>query len=102
MATSLVTGGAGFIGSHIVDALLARGDEVRVLDNLSTGKLENLAHVKQKIDFIQADLTDAAAVAKAVQGVDCIFHKRHWPPSRAASNARWIPTPPAPPARWCC
>ena len=75
MAISLVTGGAGFIGSHIVDALFARGDEVRVLDNLCSGRVENLAHVKNKIDFIQAELTDAVAVAKAVQGVDCIFHE---------------------------
>ncbi len=75
MPLSLVSGGAGFIGSHIVDALLGAATKCRVLDNLSTGKLENLAHVKQKIDFIQADLTDAAAVAKAVQGVDCIFHE---------------------------
>lgn len=75
MSLILVTGGAGFIGSHLVDALLARGDEVRVLDNLCSGRTVNLAHAQNKIDFIEADLTDAAAVAKAVQGVDCIFHE---------------------------
>ena len=75
MQTILVTGGAGFIGSHIVDANLARGHKVRVLDNLSTGRIENLAHVKNKIEFIQADLCDAAAMTRAVAGVDCIFHQ---------------------------
>jgi UDP-glucose 4-epimerase len=71
----LVTGGAGFIGSHIVDALVARGDQVRVLDNLSTGNMANLAAVKDKIDFIQADLCDEAAVKRAVAGIDTIFHE---------------------------
>jgi UDP-N-acetylglucosamine/UDP-N-acetyl-alpha-D-glucosaminouronate 4-epimerase len=75
MRKVLVTGGAGFIGSHIVDALVRRGDRVRVLDNLSTGNLTNLAEVRDRIEFIQADLNDAAAVARAVEGVDCIFHE---------------------------
>lgn len=71
----LVTGGAGFIGSHITDALVGRGDRVRVLDNLSTGKLSNLAAVRDRIEFIEADLNDEAAVTRAVAGVDCIFHE---------------------------
>jgi UDP-glucose 4-epimerase len=75
MRKFLVTGGAGFIGSHIVDALVRRGDRVRVLDNLSTGNLANFADVRDRIEFIQADLNDAAAVARAVEGVDCIFHE---------------------------
>ncbi len=75
MATVLVTGGAGFIGSHIADALAARGDRVRVLDNLSTGRRENLSQSASRIDFIQGDLTDAAVVARAVAGVDCVFHQ---------------------------
>ncbi len=75
MRKVLVTGGAGFIGSHIVDALVRRGDRVRVLDNLLTGNLTNLAEVRDRIEFIQADLTDAAAVARAVEDVDCIFHE---------------------------
>jgi UDP-N-acetylglucosamine/UDP-N-acetyl-alpha-D-glucosaminouronate 4-epimerase len=74
MRTFLVTGGAGFIGSHIVQALLARGDRVRVLDNLSTGKRENVPRAANA-DFIQAELTDAEAVAAAMQGVDCVFHQ---------------------------
>lgn len=75
MRTMLVTGGAGFIGSHIVDALVQRGDRVRVLDNLSSGSLDNLAAVAADIEFIEASLLDAAAVQRAVSGVDCIFHQ---------------------------
>ena len=75
MRKVLVTGGAGFIGSHIVDALVRRGDRVRVLDNLSTGNLANLAEVRDRIEFIEADLNDTAAVARAVEGVDSIFHE---------------------------
>jgi UDP-glucose 4-epimerase len=74
MRTFLVTGGAGFIGSHIAEALVARGDRVRVLDNLCTGHLSNLASIRDSVEFIQADVEDPAAVAKAVRGVDCIFH----------------------------
>ena len=75
MRKILVTGGAGFIGSHIVHALVRRGDQVRVLDNLSTGNLANLAEVRDRIEFIEADLNDADKVARAVKGVDCIFHE---------------------------
>jgi nucleoside-diphosphate-sugar epimerase len=58
VSSYLVTGGAGFIGSHIVDALLQRGDQVRVLDNLATGKRENLAHCLGRIEFIEGDIRD--------------------------------------------
>ena len=75
MTSCLVTGGAGFIGSHLVRGLVARGDQVRVLDNLSTGHLHNLAGVSDQIDLIQGDLRDEAVVARAVQGVDTIFHE---------------------------
>ncbi len=75
MRNVLVTGGAGFIGSHIAEALVGRGDRVRVLDNLCTGKLSNLVPVRDRIEFIEADLNDAAAVGRAVAGVDCIFHE---------------------------
>jgi len=74
MAISLVTGGAGFIGSHIVRALLARGDEVRILDDFSTGKRSNLSGVEDKTEVIEGDLIDQALVFKVVQGVDFIFH----------------------------
>ncbi len=72
--TYLVTGGAGFIGSHIVDALLKEGHQVRVVDNFSTGKRENLEHVAKKIDLREISITDQAALANAMQGVDYVFH----------------------------
>lgn len=75
MRTFLVTGGAGFIGSHIATALVERGDRVRILDNLSTGHLQNIKHIADKVDFIEGDLTDADAVAEAVEDVDCVFHQ---------------------------
>ena len=75
MRTFLVTGGAGFIGSHIAEALVERGDRVRVLDNLSTGHLSNLRPFADRIEFIEGDVADPAAVATAVRGVDCVFHE---------------------------
>ena len=75
MRTFLVTGGAGFIGSHIAEALARRGDRVRVLDNLSTGRRANLDPCGDALEFIEGDLTDAKAVSRAVEGVDCIFHE---------------------------
>lgn len=74
MKLNLVTGGAGFIGSHIAEALLARGDRVRVLDNFSTGFASNLADIADRIEIHTGDITDSADVARAVAGVDCIFH----------------------------
>jgi UDP-N-acetylglucosamine/UDP-N-acetyl-alpha-D-glucosaminouronate 4-epimerase len=74
MARFLVTGGAGFIGSNLVHALLARGDDVRVLDNFLTGREENLRGA-EKIDLVRGDLRDADAVARAAEGVDFILHQ---------------------------
>jgi UDP-glucose 4-epimerase len=74
MTLHLVTGGAGFIGSHLVEALVMQGDQVRVLDNLSSGYRENLAQVSGQIEFIKGDLRDVATLAAAVAGVDTIFH----------------------------
>ena len=73
MARYLVTGGAGFIGSHVVDALAARGDVVRVVDDLSTGRLDNLAR-HTAIELIEADLADPQVAEAAVAGVDCAIH----------------------------
>jgi UDP-glucose 4-epimerase len=72
LPTYLITGVAGFIGSHLADALLAEGHNVRGLDNLATGKLSN---VPTQVDFIEADLADAPAVARACLGVDAILHQ---------------------------
>ena len=72
MATMLVTGGAGFIGSHLVRAVLARGDDVRVLDNLSTGDRANLADLP--VELLVADLGEADQVRAATRGVDTVFH----------------------------
>jgi len=70
----LVTGGAGFIGSNLVDALVARGDRVRVLDDFSTGRRENLA-AQPGVEVVEGDLRDAAVVRRAVAGVDGVFHQ---------------------------
>lgn len=71
----LVTGGAGFIGSHIAARLVERGERVRVFDNLSTGKLENLAPFGFQAELIKGDLRDAAAVRNAMTGVEVVFHQ---------------------------
>ncbi len=75
MARILVTGGAGFIGSHIVAALVADGNAVVVLDNLSTGHEGNLAEHRNRIRLEVADLRDAEAVGRAMQGCDYVFHE---------------------------
>ena len=62
----LVTGGAGFIGSHIAEELVKRGDWVRVIDNLSTGKRENMQHLMSEIEFIEGDLQDQKTTVRAV------------------------------------
>lgn len=74
MATCLITGGAGFIGSHLVEALLGQGHQVRVLDNLSTGRLAHLSSVIDQIEFIQGDIRAEEAVQKAAAGMEMIFH----------------------------
>jgi UDP-glucose 4-epimerase len=75
MASYLVTGGAGFIGSHLTDALVALGHSVRVLDNLSTGSLANLQAVREDVEFIRGDLLDLECVRRACQGVEVVFHQ---------------------------
>jgi nucleoside-diphosphate-sugar epimerase len=74
-APVLVTGGAGFIGSHLVDALRARGERVRVLDNLATGRRANLAHCLDEIELIEGDLRDRDACARACGGVRRVYHQ---------------------------
>ena len=70
----LVTGGAGFIGSHLVEALVARGDTVTVIDNISTGNLENLASIKEKIEFVNGDIRDSALIESLTEKTELIFH----------------------------
>ena len=72
--TFLVTGGAGFIGSHIVRRLLSDGARVRVLDNFSTGRRANLAEVADRIELIEGDIADAATVRRAVAGAEYVLH----------------------------
>lgn len=74
MPRLLVTGGAGFIGSHLVDALVARGDAVVVLDDLSTGSLDKLAGVRDQIDLVHGSVQDREAVRDLVQKVDAVCH----------------------------
>jgi UDP-glucose 4-epimerase len=75
MVRCLVTGGAGFIGSHIVRGLLDAGHRVRVLDSLCTGKRENLEEVSDRIEFIEGDICDGIAVREALSGVERVFHQ---------------------------
>lgn len=79
MPTYLVTGGAGFIGSNIVEELLERGQKVRVLDNFSTGKRENILPFLDKIELIEGDIRDYRVVREAVEGVDFILHQAALP-----------------------
>jgi UDP-glucose 4-epimerase len=71
----LVTGGAGFIGSHLVEALVDEGHTVRVLDNLSTGRRSNLDVVRHEIEFVKGDCADLALARKAVRGIEAVYHQ---------------------------
>src|SRR5580700_11625742 len=94
LATYLITGIAGFIGSHLAEALVARGHHVRGLDNFSTGRRENLAAVSTKVDLLAIDLADADAVARACRGVDGILHNAALPSvPRTTKNPRPPPAP---------
>src|SRR5262245_66335377 len=84
----LVTGGAGFIGSHVVDALVRQGRPVRVLDDLSTGLKENLAHHGNSIELVEGSITEPTAVSKAVRGAGVVVHL-----GALASVARSVETP---------
>jgi UDP-glucose 4-epimerase len=75
MALHLITGIAGFIGSSIARALLEKGEQVRGIDNLATGKRENIEEIADRIDFREADLLDLDAMKKACQGVECVYHE---------------------------
>ncbi len=79
MKLALVTGGAGFIGSHLVEGLLARGVQVRVLDSFATGKRENLAAVTDKIELLEGDVRNLTTVRSAMRKVDVVFHEAALP-----------------------
>lgn len=79
MARFLVTGGAGFIGSHLTHALVERGDEVRVFDNFATGKRENLADIADRIDLVEGDMRNPDDCARACAGVEVILHEAALP-----------------------
>src|SRR4029078_10706719 len=86
---ALVTGGAGFIGSHIASALAAAGARVRVIDDLSTGYRENLQEIKGDLDFVQGSLADERTLAKAVEDVELVFHEAAIPSvPRSVKNPR--------------
>ena len=71
----LVTGGAGFIGSHIVERLVQDGAQVRVVDNLSTGRIERLGHLLSAIEFVEGDLANESTANEAVDGMDFVVHQ---------------------------
>jgi len=77
--TYLVTGGAGFIGSHIVEELVRRGETVRVLDNFITGKRENIAAFRDLIELIEGDIRDLKTCRQALEGVDYVLHQAALP-----------------------
>jgi nucleoside-diphosphate-sugar epimerase len=86
---ALVTGGAGFIGSHIASALAAAGARVRVIDDLSTGYRENLEEIKGDLDFVQGSLADEASLGKAMEDVELVFHEAAIPSvPRSVENPR--------------
>lgn len=72
---ALITGGAGFVGSHIATALVDAGARVRVVDDLSTGYLKNLRHIESKVDFIEGSVGDAAILGRALSDVELVFHQ---------------------------
>jgi UDP-N-acetylglucosamine/UDP-N-acetyl-alpha-D-glucosaminouronate 4-epimerase len=86
---ALITGGAGFIGSHLAESLVKSGARVRVVDNLSTGHLENLDAVSGKIDFLKGDLADEKLARRAVENAEWIFHEAALPSvPRSVANPR--------------
>lgn len=86
---ALVTGGAGFIGSHIASGLIKSGARVRIIDDLSTGYRENIAEIGGDVDFIQGSLADEAVLRKAIEGVELVFHEAAIPSvPRSVENPR--------------
>jgi UDP-glucose 4-epimerase len=95
MTQYLVTGGAGFVGSHLVEALVEDGHRVRVLDNLPTGNLANLAGVRDRVELIPGDVHNLGVVRSAVRGVEVVFHLAA-PPATEPEITRTEVAPPVP------
>ena len=94
MANYLVTGGAGFIGSSIVEHLVAQGEAVRVLDSMLTGKRENLAAVARKIEIAEGDLRDGEACARAAEDMDYVLHLGALPSVPRSIDSGKVPSGP--------
>ena len=75
MGTYLITGGAGFIGSHLAEALVARGERVKIIDDLSTGRRENIESFAERVELIEGDIRDREAVEAAIDGADYVLHQ---------------------------
>ncbi len=88
MSRYLITGGAGFIGANLAHALVARGESVRILDDFSTGRLQNLRGIEDRIEILRGDIRDPAVVAAAVRGIEIILHQ-----AALNSNPRSIKEP---------
>ncbi len=88
MPRYLITGGAGFIGANLAHALVARGETVRILDDFSTGRLQNLSDIEDQVEILRGDIRDSATMARAVAGVEVILHQ-----AALNSNPRSIQEP---------
>ena len=71
----VVTGGAGFIGSHLTEKLVEQGDQVTVIDNLNTGKEKNLKHVREKIEFVKGDILEEKLIDEITRNINGVFHE---------------------------
>src|SRR5947209_17888685 len=86
---ALITGGAGFIGSHLADALIQAGARVRIIDDLSTGHRENIEEISGDIEFVHGSITDPKALSRALQDVELVFHEAAIPSvPRSVENPR--------------
>ena len=95
----LITGGLGFIGSHLAEALVHAGKSVRILDNRSSGKIENLGAARDSIEIIEGDITDSGACSERSTAWRWCFIKRRWLRCRGAWKRRLLRTRHASPAR---